>query len=130
LKLFEKDSQIQASAGSLKGSGSASAHDAVRAVGARNNWPTPVLAKPVKNSKTEFTVTTKFGGGGCKQLTTTKTDWEEAAQADSLPQGEGVRTEKYSDETIKQKIKQLEADLESKYAELKQALAELSIQTC
>jgi len=129
-KLFEKSSQVDATVGSIKGSGSANAHDAVRTVGARNNWDKPVLAQPVKNSKTNNTVVQKFGGS-CEPVTINKQDWENAsAKEDSLPDGEGVRTKKYTDEKLKEKIKSIEADLESKYTEIKQALAEVSNQNC
>lgn len=128
-KLFEENSNVNATAGEINASGSANAHDAVRAVGARNNWPSPVLAKPVKNSKNGNTVTEKFGGP-CEDLTINKTDWEESSEDESLPDGEGVRTSKYTDEEMRKKIKSLEADLESKYAELKTALSQLSRNSC
>lgn len=131
LKLFEQNSDVQASIGSQSGSGSANPHNAVRAVGARNNWPSPVLAQPVKNSTTGNTVVEKFGGNGCDTLSIDKTDWDEtSSQDDSLPSGEGVRTKKYTDEYIQQQVKRLEAELEAKYTELKAALKQLSKLDC
>jgi hypothetical protein len=125
LKLFQNDSEADVTAGSVGGNGSTSSHDAVRAVGARNNWTKPVLPNPVINSKTENTVINKLGGDSCAPLTINKSDWNEPAQNDSLPDGEGVRTSKYTDQDIKQRVIQLEKDLEAKYLELKKALSEL-----
>jgi hypothetical protein len=124
-KLFEGGTKVEASAGSVSGSGTANPHDAIRAVGARNNWTKPVLAKPVKNSKTQHTVTQKFAGG-CENLSINKTDWGDSAQEDSLPIGEGVRTSNYTDAIVQQKIKSLEAQLEANYNELKKAMSDLS----
>lgn len=131
MKLFEQSSSVQASIGSASDSGGANPHNAVRAVGARNNWPTPVLSQPVQNSKTQYTVTDKFGGNGCGTLQIDKTDWDKTSSvSDSLPSGEGVRTKKYTDEYIQQQVKRIEAELESKYAELKSALNELAKSEC
>jgi len=127
LKLFEKNSRVEATVGSEFNAGDANPHDAVRAVGARNNWPSPVLSQPVKNSKTQYTVTEKFGGNDCEPLVINKTDWDQTvSQDDSLPIGEGVRTQKYTDVYIKEEVKRLEAELEAKYNELKTALNDLS----
>lgn len=125
-KLIDQSSTINAQAGSITGSGSANPHDAIRAIGARNNWTKPVLAQPVENSKTPFTVVEKFGGNSCEPITINKESWGESAQADTLPSGEGVRTSKYPDSQLKQKLQQLESRLESKYAELQRALADVS----
>lgn len=126
LKLFQNDSSVSVQAGAVGGGGIASSHDAVRVAGARNNWTKPVLAHPVVNSKTEQTVINKFGGDACQTLSVNKTDWGEPAVSDSLPIGEGVRTSNYSDEDVRKRVKELERDLESKYLELKKALAEIS----
>jgi hypothetical protein len=76
------------------------------------------------NSKSNYTVVDKFGGS-CETLSINKADWEESSQEDSLPSGEGVRTSKYTDQTIQNKVKAIEAELEAKYAELKLALSEI-----
>lgn len=131
MKLFENNSAVQANIGSAAGSGNANPHNAVRAVGARNNWPSPVLSQPVQNSKTQYTVVDKFGGNGCAPLQIEKTNWDKTTSVnDSLPVGEGVRTQKYTDEYIQQQVKRLEAELESKYAELKSALNQLAKSGC
>jgi hypothetical protein len=131
MKLFEQNSQVEANAGAQSAKGSANPHDAVRAVGARNNWSSPVLAQPVKNSTTENTVVEKFGGNGCSTLSINQTDWgQTSSKNDSLPSGEGVRTQKYTDEYIQQRVKVLEAELEAKYAELKAELNKLSQSDC
>lgn len=123
-KLFDKDSDVSSDAGFTSGSGNLNVHDAVRAIGSRNNWTTPVLSMPVVNSKSNLTVTEKFGGS-CETLSINKSDWQETSLSDSLPSGEGVRTSKYTDQTIQNKVKAIEAELEAKYAELKLALAEI-----
>jgi hypothetical protein len=125
LKLFQNDSETDVTAGSVGGNGSTSSHDTVRAIGSRNNWTKPVLPSPVVNSKTENTVINKLGGDSCAPLTINKSDWNEPALNDSLPDGEGVRTSKYTDQEIRQRIVQIEKDMESKYIELKKALEEL-----
>lgn len=127
LKLFEQNCDVSATVGEQSGNGSANPHDAVRAVGARNNWPAPVLSQPVENSSTGKTVVEKFGGNGCNALEINKTDWDQTQSVDdSLPSGEGVRSQKYTDEYLKGQIKRIEAELESKYNELKLALDQLS----
>jgi hypothetical protein len=131
MKLFEQNSQVEANAGVQSAKGNANPHDAVRAVGARNNWSSPVLAQPVKNSTTGNTVVEKFGGNGCGTLSINQTDWgQTSSKNDSLPSGEGVRTQKYTDEYIQQRVKVLEAELEAKYAELKAELNKLSQSDC
>jgi hypothetical protein len=125
LKLFQSEGNVSVTAGSVGGSGVASPHDAVRVVGSRNNWTKPVLSMPVLNSKTENTVVTKFGG--CDNgVQINKTDWIEPAENDSLPDGEGVRTSRYTDAEIKQRIAKIEADLEANYKRLKEELAKIS----
>lgn len=126
LKLFQSAGNISATAGSVGGSGSASPHDAVRALGARNNWPSPVLPSPVQNSKTESTVASKLGSGKDETLNITKTDIGEKSVNDSLPTGEGVRTRNYADSDVKSKIAKIEAELEMRYAQLKSELAKLA----
>lgn len=131
MKLFEQNSQVEANAGFQSAIGDANPHDAVRAVGARNNWSSPVLAQPVKNSTTVNTVVEKFGGNVCSPLSINQTDWDQTvSKNDSLPSGEGVRTQKYTDEYIKQRVKELEIELESKYTELKEELNKLAQSNC
>ena len=126
MKLFQNDSDTSVVAGPVAGAGMTSSHNSVRVVGARNNWPKPVLSHPVVNSKTENTVINKFSGDKCSTLSVNNTDWVEKSQDDSLPDGEGVRTKNYTDVKIRDRIKILEADLEAKYVELKAALSNLS----
>jgi hypothetical protein len=124
-KLIEKNAEISAQAGSISGKGSANPNDVIRAVGARNNWPMPVLAQPVKNSKTSNTVVEKFGGA-CDAIQINKTDWNNSSSNDTLPAGEGVRTSKNSDMSLKKQMESLEKTLESKYQEIQAALADIS----
>lgn len=125
-KLVESNTKLSSQAGSIGGSTSANPHDVIRAVGARNNWTMPVMALPVKNSKTELTVVEKFGGSS-EQMSINKTDWADASSSnDTRPSGEGVRTSNYTDASLKQKMQQLESQLESKYKEIQSALADLS----
>lgn len=123
-KLFDGDSDVSVDAGFASGNASMNPHDAVRAVGSRNNWTTPVLPLPVKNSTSGSTVTEKFGGK-CDTLSIKKSDWNESSTSDGLPSGEGVRTSKYTDQSVANRVKVLEAELEAKYAELKAALADI-----
>lgn len=123
-KLFDGDSDVSVDAGFASSNASMNPHDAVRAVGARNNWTTPVLPLPVKNSTSGSTVTEKFGGK-CDTLSIKKSDWNESSTSDGLPSGEGVRSSKYTDQSVANRVKVLEAELEAKYAELKAALADI-----
>lgn len=123
-KLFDENANISVNAGFASGQSSMNAHDAVRAVGSRNNWTLPVLPLPVKNSTSGATVTEKFGGK-CETLSINKTDLQETSVADGLPSGEGVRTSKYTDQNVANRVKVLEAELEAKYAEIKKALADI-----
>lgn len=123
-KLFDGDAQISVDAGFAAGSAGVNAHDAVRAVGARNNWTVPVLPLPVKNSQSGSTVVDKFGGS-CDALSINKSDLVDSCESDALPSGEGVRTSKYTDENILKRVKKIEAELEAKYAELKSTLSDI-----
>jgi len=125
-KLIEKNVKVDNTAGSIKGSGSVNPHDAIRAIGSRNNWTSPVMAQPVKNSKTPYTVVEKFGGL-CESIQINKTDWDGASSTeDTRPSGEGVRTSKYTDSDIKQRVTNIERQLESRYKELLIALADIT----
>lgn len=126
LKLFSQNSDAEVSAGVIQGAGNANPHDAVRAAGARNNWPTPVLAHKTQNSKSEFDVVEKFGGNGCEPLVINKTDWIEPCVADSLPPGEGVRTSQYTDSVLKTRVDEIEKLLETKYKEIQNIMNTLS----
>jgi len=124
-KLIDSSTKIENSVGNIQSSGSADIHGAIRAIGSRNNWTAPVLAKPIKNSKNPLTVTEKFGGKN-SPIKISLTDWEESSAEDSRPSGEGVRTSNYSDESLKNKLLSLEKELESKYKEIGEILSNLS----
>lgn len=129
LKLFKGDSDVKIDVTGLAKSpfeDTVNSHNAVRSIGARNNAAKPVLPQPVVNSKTEDTVINKFGGEGCEVLEIANTtDWPEEAVNDSLPDGEGVRTKKYTAEAIKARAIALQAKLEAQYAELQKLLSEI-----
>ena len=101
-------------------------HSVVRAIGARNNFADTVNAKPVKHSITNNTVHEKFGGSSCETLVINNSNWKEANQNESYPDGEGVRTSKYPDSTLFDKVKELEKKLEEKYKELQEKIDNLS----
>lgn len=128
-KLFDNPASVNVSAGSASGNGVVDPHDAVRSVGARNNWVKPIPAQPIKNSKSHRTITEKFGGYKGSSVNINKSDWSVASVSDTLPSGEGFRTTNLSDLQLNQKIKEIEKDLETKYNELKETLAILSQQT-
>lgn len=80
-------------------------HDLSRAIGSRNNSVKPVLAKPVKNSKTNYTVQNKFGNSNCgKPVTIQNSDWEETCELDSLPEGSGIDMKSTQDSVLNQKL--------------------------
>jgi len=102
-------------------------HDAVRAVGARNNFANIVLAQPVKDSTTPTTVVEKFGGK-CDALVIDNTSWGEKNRNDDKPKGEGVATSNYTPEDMMQRIQMLEKQLEQMYIEVKKQLESPSSQ--
>lgn len=98
----------------------------VRAIGARNDYPVKVMAKPVVNSQTETTILEKFGGSLCEKLVINNGTWVQPSEDDTLPVGEGVRTQSTTDEILFAKVKELEKQLEDKYKELQKKLDEIT----
>ena len=68
LKLFRDEITLERTYGSVTETKDIKPHDAIRAVGSRNNSINPILAKPVQNSKSNNTVLEKFGGSVCDDL--------------------------------------------------------------
>ena len=101
-------------------------HSAVRAIGARNNFANRVLAMPVVNSKTNNTVLEKFNGSACDPLEITNTNWVEDNKNETLPELEGLRSSKYTEDVLNQKISDLNAKWEARYKELQDKLDKLS----
>lgn len=133
LKLFQASSESEVTVPALGSPfpGMPSAHDAVRAIGSRNNWTNPVLPQPVQNSKTENTVLNKFGGGFCSPLTLTKENWAGTeSESDSLPIGEGVRTQSSTSAKIAEIKREIDSYLNSKYAELQEAMSKQENSSC
>lgn len=105
MRLVMEDQDIDVTYGDVQDTKTVNPHDVVRAVGARNNSVLPVLAKPVYNSKTNYTVSNKFGNSNCgKSLTIINSDWEEMCVADTLPKGMGMGTEKTEDSILLTKM--------------------------
>lgn len=133
LKLFQNESESEVSIPAFGEPLQAmqNAHDAVRSIGARNNWTKPVLPQIVKNSKTENTVLNKFGGGFCSPLTLAKENWAGTeSESDSLPPGEGVRTQSSSSDKIAEIKREIDSYLNSKYAELQEAMSKQENLSC
>lgn len=100
-----------------------SPHDAVRAIGARNNFANVVLAKPVQDSTTPTTVIEKFGGKCGIPLVIDNCSWGEPNRNDDLPSGEGVGTSNYTPEAIVEKNKEIESKSEQMYKAVQIQLA-------
>lgn len=109
MRLFRDSEEVKVTYGNLTQTKEVMPHDMVRAVGARNNSIKPLLAKPVKNSKTNDTVHTKFGNSNCGEpLTIVNSDWEEFCANDTLPKGSGINT--VPDSALLKNYKSLDSD--------------------
>lgn len=126
LKLFRDEITLERTYGDVTENKDIMPHDAVRAIGSRNNSIKPVLAKPVKNSKSNNTVLEKFGGSVCDDLVIDNSDWEEKCQEDSLPEGDGIGTENSKDEDRKKEISDWEKETTQKHEEFSQKLDKIS----
>lgn len=125
MKLIRDNIEVEITVGGKTDTKTVDPHGAVRVVGARNNFSKPVLAKPVKNSISRTTVLEKFTGSVCDPLVIENGNWEESNEADTLPEGEGVRTSNYTDEKIFERVKELEEKLTERYKELQKKIDEL-----
>jgi hypothetical protein len=122
MKLMEGNNDMTITIGDRDENVTLTPHDAVRAVGARNNFANVVLAKPVQDSTTPTTVIEKFGGK-CGPLSIDNCSWEEPNRNDDLPTGEGVGTSNYTPEVMMTKIKEMESKLEEMYKAVQTQLA-------
>jgi hypothetical protein len=118
LKLIRDNIETGVTVGNKNDSQTLEPHSVVRAIGARNNFATKVLAKPVLHSETQETVVEKFTGNKCEPLSIDNGNWEEANANDTLPSGEGVRTSNYTDEILAAKDTLLKSQLETTYTQL------------
>lgn len=126
LKLVRDEITLERTYGDKTDTKDIKPHDAIRAIGSRNNSVKPVLAKPVKNSKSNNTVLEKFGGSLCDDLVIDNADWEETCEEDSLPEGMGVSTKETSDEKRKKEIEDLEKEMGQKVKEFSDKLNNIS----
>ena len=127
LKLFKDPIDATVTVGGKTETKSLEPHSAVRAVGARNNFATRALAKPISPSVTQETVVEKFKGNVCEPLEISDCNWEEENKNETIPNTEGVRSAKYTDEDIKNMMQELEQKFEEKYKELQDKLNALSV---
>lgn len=118
MKLIRDNIEVNQTVGGINQVATLDPNSAVRAVGSRNNFAVPIIAKPVQNSKTNNTVLEKFGGSICSPLVINEGEWEDSNQLDTFPDGDGVRTSRYTDKIISDKITALENLLEQKYLDL------------
>ena len=126
MKLIRDNIDVEVTVGAKTELKNLDPHSVVRAIGARNNFATRVLAKPVKNSTTQETVVEKFTGNICEPLVIDNGDWEESNVNETLPNVEGVRSAKYTDEDLKTVIDSLNAKFEERYAELQEQINNIS----
>lgn len=122
MKLMEGNNDMTISIGDRDENVALTPHDAVRAIGARNNFANVVLAKPVQDSTTPTTVIEKFGGK-CSALQIDNCSWEKPNRNDDLPSGEGVGTSNYTPEAIVEKNKEIESKSEQMYKAVQIQLA-------
>ena len=127
MKLMEGENELSIRVGNRFDDPVLNPHDAVRAVGARNNFANVVLAQPVKDSTTPTTVIEKFGGK-CDPLVIDNGSWGESNRNDDKPIGEGVGTSNYTPEDMMQRIQSLEKQLEQMYVDVKRQLENPSSQ--
>lgn len=97
LRLFGDSTKFEITVGGNTDKKELMPHDAVRAIGARNNFDNIILAQKTKNSETYDTVVEKFGGDKCgNPLVISNGDWEGGTYKPSFPSGkEGISDEKY-----------------------------------
>ena len=124
MRLIAGNTDVQTTVNGQTYSGSLDPNSAVRAIGAANNFVYPVQPLPVQNATSNTSVTEKFGGV-CEPLTLNEGAWQTANVPDTLPDVEGVRSAKYSDQDVANLIAQLEAKFESRYQELQKKLESL-----
>lgn len=125
LKLLEGVNEMEITVGAKTEVVELAPHDALRAIGARNNFANVVLAQPVKDSTTPTTVIEKLGGK-CDPLVIDNCSWTEPNRNDDRPAGEGTGTSNYSPEDMIKRIKDLEVQLEQMYADVKKQLDQSS----
>lgn len=98
-----------------------SSHDDVRKVGARNNYPVPVLARSIEDSASQNTSQKKFNEP------VQKDKWGTDNKKPSRPvNAEGEESDKYSPEQIENMIQQMNQKLDNQYKENKRRLASLA----
>ncbi len=108
-------------------------HDAVRAVGSRNNYVEPVLPNPILNEYTNYTSLEKLGGatainGPCEDVVLKNGNWKSVAdnKDEELPSGMGLRTKENQLDALIQKAEAWNAKLEAAYNELQDKLSKVS----
>lgn len=130
LRLFRDSVPFEVTIGGTTDQKDLLPHDAVRAIGARNNFDKPVLAKPVYHSETNNTVIEKFGGSSCgESLVIVDGSWEETLEEDKLPDGEGVASEKYKQNNLKENRQKLDEKIEGRYKDNKELVENVTQNT-
>jgi hypothetical protein len=126
MKLVRDNIDVEMTVGAKTETKSLDPHSIIRSIGSRNNFATRVLAKPVKNSSTQETVVEKFTGNICEPLIITNENWEESNKNETLPNVEGVRSAKYTDEDLKAIIESMNEKFEKRYADLQEQINNIS----
>jgi hypothetical protein len=126
-KFVETTTPFDITVGQTVGGEPLTPHDAVRAIGSRNNYVTPVLPNPVHNDLTNFTSVEKFGGatainGQCEPIVLTNGDWTEPNKDEELPSGMGIRTKENQLDALIEKAIEWNTKLEAQYIELQKKL--------
>lgn len=130
-KFVETDTPFDITVGNKNGGEPLTPHDAVRAIGARNNYVEPVLPSPIKNDFTNFTSLEKFGGstsinGDCDDIILENGNWVESNKNEELPSGMGCRTKENELDALIKKAKEWNAKMEKQYIELQKKLDALA----
>jgi hypothetical protein len=142
LKLIRDEVEMDVVVGDKEDKATVDCHSAVRAIGARNNFANKVLAMPIQNSFSEETVVEKYidkcqTDADPAVIKIDNTKWAYTSldgevlddgenKLDTLPDGEGVKTSKYTDSDIFSRVSALEKQLEAKYKELETKLDTLT----
>jgi len=103
-----------------------STHDAIRAIGSRNNYVEPVLPFPTVHDLTNYTSVEKFGGStiikDCEPIEIVNGSMLVENQKEIVPDGSGIRQKEQELDFLIEKAKDWESKMEKAYLELQEKL--------
>jgi len=123
-KLVGANTQINNTYNGKTFSGALDPNSAVRSIGSSNNLPNPVQPLPTQNATSQFSIVEKFGGV-CEPISINNGSWQTSNDLDTLPDGDGCRTKKYTVDEVQSLIAELDRKYEQRYTELAKKLESL-----